>query len=467
MADGAQFWWERGTAKNNLRQVQGRPYGEVIEVVAGAVRYPDKISISLDGGPGYTCSHNHPRITITEERSKEALVFEGKTTAEFEAKSRELLPVLSNPTGLQLLSFFYFPDGTSNTYVVEVEACGCRSTAGDGVGRSRHEVLARPIDLYKLSLSLPALKKTTYEKSAGISDRLSLVTAEERTVEKGLGWSESDREKTTTKKASEKHLLSPKQITAPQVEQDDVHPLVEAARSFKFERDGEDIKGTEAIGEFIYTLIEAEKQLKEISDFIRDFQPQVGWKFVYELELFKGELSCEWGFKEWEDHTVYRWWALEVAMTLIAFKAEVRFGAGFRVCGCTIECFVFGNFSIDAKLGLSAEASPEDPKPFESVISSESKGELGLRSRLGGDWAHAEGKLVVSMKFTAKVQLSTKEPLHIDWRIDYGGIYCHVVGHVKWVGAIDRKWKVAEEKKPLTYGSIPARDKPSPPATAG
>ena len=66
------------------------------------------------------------------------------------------------------------------------------------------------------------------------------------------------------------------------------------------------------------------KQIEEIMKFIKDFQPGIGWKFVFEVEFFSGELAYEFGFKEREDHTGYRYWKIEVGMTLFALKLQLQ-----------------------------------------------------------------------------------------------------------------------------------------------
>ncbi len=480
----ARFWREGGTDRNNLpAPAAGRARTSVIEVVSSHVdRGADDISITLEGGPGYTCGRNHPKVTIVDS-ARQQQVFEGQTRVSFKAKCRALPPPpqsLTNP--FQLINYYFFPDQVLNLYTIDIEACGLLRDGRTGFGRSRHQVRAYPSDTYKLSLSIPSLKKTTHERgrqrrSDGTVEDSRSTTRTDRLRGETETSSRSESSSAGRLSTSETYSVATRQgglsetrrasldannnlSSSTSIEHVDpvAHPAREAAATFKFERNGADIKGSTTIGELINAIVNVQNEIQSVMNFIRDFQPQAGWKFVFELELFKGELSYEWGYKEWEDHTAFEWWKFEVSMTLFSLMLELRFGAELKVAGVGITVLVFGNTSIDAKVSANKEATPTSSAPWELAVSSEPKGELGIRSALGADWVKAEGKLTCGFPFRATCKCSTDEPFHIDWQLDFTGVKAVVVGSVKFVGAIEREWTVIEPRKKWKTGRFPSGD---------
>lgn len=448
----ARFWRANGNDLDNLPAPRaGRAYTKVIEVIASdEERKADDISIALEGGPGYTCGSSHPKITV-RDLARNQRVFEGQTSATFKAVCRALPPppdAYTNP--FRLILYYFFPTQAQNVYTIDVESCGRLDDGSYGFGRSQQKVRAYPSDKYKLKLEIPALKKKTFERGAAVlEDGTAVDTRETSSTSGGQTTSTSEKLAVGANKVSYEYEKKVAPI-------DD--PVREAAASFSITRDGKDLKGTNTLGQFINTLVNLQNTIQSMMNFIRDFQPQVGWKFVFELELFKGELEYEWGYKEWEDHTVYEWWKFGISMTLFALMLELRFGADFKVCGFGITVVVFGKVEIDAKVAAEKEASPADSKPWELVVASEPKGALGIRSALGADWVKAEGKLTVGLKFEAKCKCSTKEPFHIDWQLDREPVKAVIVGSVKWVGSIERSWTLVDGREAWQQGRFPGAD---------
>lgn len=482
----ARFWRDGGLDKDNLpAPTGGRARTKVIEVVGSHLdRGADEISVELRGGPGYGCARNHPKIRIVDS-TREEQVFEGQTKVTFKAKCRELPPppgALANP--FALVTYHFFPDQVLNLYTIDVESCGVLADGSYGFGRTQQKVRVYPKDRYKLSISIPALSKRSYERgrakgedgtvtdsrSSSSSSRNPLTGETESTtrsesvsskmIETSESYSFATR-KGGLKETSKSSLDADNNLTSSRTLEhvDPVdHPATTVGATLKLEREGEDIKGAASLGELINAIVNIQNEVQSIMNFIRDFQPQVGWKFVFEMELFKGDLAFEWGYREWEDHTVYRYWKLDVGMTLFALSLELRFGAELKVCGVGVTALIFGNVSIDAKVSASKESSPADPSPWELAVKSKPKGELGIRSALGADWVKAEGKLGCEFEFGATCKCSTEEPFHIDWGLDFHGVKANVTGSVKFVGSIEREWTLIDPKKNWKRGRFPGGD---------
>lgn len=480
----ATFWREGGVDRTDLPPPpsgSNRAYTKVIEVVASDVeRGADDITIQLQGGPGYTCSRNHPKVTIVDSQQQRQ-VFEGQTSVTFKAVCRALPPPPeTRESPIALMLYYFFPQQGMNMYRVDVESCGVLRDGSYGFGRTQQQIRVYPKDTYKLALEIPALKKKSFERSRQTLNDGTVIDSREST-RSSLSESETTSHEEST--SSSKLTVSDsyeyrtrggglKETTESTLDANNhletgtslkkVHPIDnparEAAASFSFTRNGSDIKGASTIGQFINALVNIENQIASVMNFIKEFQPQVGWKFVFEMELFKGELSYEWGYKEWEDHTVYPWWKFEIGMTLFALSLELSFGAQLKVAGVGITAVIFGKTSVDAKVSASKEASPDDPAPWELAVSSEPTGELGIRAALGDGWVKAEGKLTCGFPFEAKCECSTREPFHIDWKLEFTGVKANVVGSVKFIGSIQRSWTVVEERKNWKTGRFPGGD---------
>ncbi|MCA9639216.1 MAG: hypothetical protein KC492_00945 [Myxococcales bacterium] len=443
----------------------------------------DDITIELAGGPGYTCGHAHPHIDILDQATGKWEHHQGETNVTFKAKCKKLPPPPSayqNP--LSLIRYYFFPQQVLNNYRVDIESCGLKDDMSRGFGRLTQTIDVFPSDTYKISLSIPSLKKLSYTKSKaqllGDKKGTTLSSTETENSSPLLRKSETtsssesssgdkiETEKTyavkegrdglqeTVKESLDKDNNYSSSTELKKVDPVD-HPVRDMAASFTFERNGKDVKGSETIGQFINALVNIQNEIQSVMNFINDFQPQVGWKFIFELELFKGDLSYEWGFKEWEDQSVYKWWKFEIGMTLFAVKLEVSFGASFKVAGVGITAVIFGNVSVDCRISASKEASPDKPEPWQSKLAAEPKGELGIRSALGADWVKAEGKLTCGFPFEAVCVASNDEPFHIDWKLEFTGVKAVVTGHVKFVGSISKEWTVMQPKKNWKTGKFP------------
>ncbi|MFK7991862.1 MAG: hypothetical protein AB8I08_37945 [Sandaracinaceae bacterium] len=477
----ARFWKEGSLTQDNLPAPTGNYSPTKVLSVTGndAERAADDITVKLEGGPGYGCSRNHPKITI-KDKTGWSEVHKGETTVKFKAKTRrlEVPPAVALGAPWAVVLFHYFPDLT-NTYTLDVESCG-RLDAGEyGFGRSQHQVKCYSDDRYALKVAIPPMKKTSFERARmkhpdgtlAVSRKLESESftkgekvSESRTEKSGPGGYESVDSyeyKTRDGALSEKvTTVTGEGQTREDGEGDGLDGVGKAiVKGISFTRNGADIEEAAKLGEIINTIADLKKTVQSIADFIKDFQPQVGWKFTFEMELFAGELAAEWGYKEWVDHTVYSAWKFQVEMTLFMLKLEVSFGASLKVWRWEITALIFGNVKVEAKLGASYESTPNSSKPFEVGVEGGPQGELGIRAVLGDSWVKCEGKLTVGIKFEAKAKMSSSDPFHIDWALHGEGVKAKVKASLKWVGSYERTWKLVEPRKNWKKGTFPAAKK--------
>ncbi len=478
-----EFWRDgAGTDLHNLKPPAGGGVASrIIELVADFTdKGADEVTIALTGGPGYACSRNHPKITVASQVGTPE-IFEGKTTAKFKAKSRALLGVgMLSRSPFSVIAFFFFRDAEINRYTVDVQACGVRAGGATGFGRSQVVLKAYPSDEYQLSITIPSLKKASLERKATayrdklVFERKNETTrglAGEQTVDgrkvtvSGSGVEVEDEYSFATRdgKLSETTTTDhgwgfgdPSKSTKFDESKEGVDGLVkEIGASLKLKRNGKELEEAAELGKMVKTIFEIEKEVKSIKDFIQNFAPSVGFKFALDIEVFKGELKLDWGYKEWKDHTVYRWWKFSIEMTLIEIALELKFGIEFKIWRFGIELCVYGKLTLDCKVSGEKESTPDDSSPWEVGVSSEPKGELGIRAALGPDAISIGGKVEAGFAFHAKCKVTTEEPFRVDWAMDRKATVAKVEGKIKWIGSFEREVVLISEKKNVKKGYFP------------
>ena len=197
-----------------------------------------------------------------------------------------------------------------------------------------------------------------------------------------------------------------------------------------------------------------QNQIQSVMNFIKDFQPQVGWKFGFTIGFFTGDLSLEWGAKEAKDHTVFRWWKFEASMTLVSLELDASFGIDFRVWKVfTVSALIFGKISGEAKLESAAEATPEKPS-WETKVTAGLNGELGIKAALGADWVAAKGKFELGFPFEATPNIHEQDGFGIDWKLEFSGLSAKLEGHIKFAGSFSKTIDIMP-KRTLGSGRFP------------
>ncbi|MFK7985132.1 MAG: hypothetical protein AB8I08_03800 [Sandaracinaceae bacterium] len=500
-----RFWKEAGSDKNNLPTPRPERAGtKELEVVAGYKdEDADEITIELEGGPGYHCGKSHPHVKVTKAG---AVVLEkrGETAVKFKALAPDATSGNSGNEALdKYLKRFYFTNSKQNVYTVDIGACGRLPSGDPGHGRRQVKVRVYPKEVYKLSLSIPALSTSAStrgggmrlqeegdapdvralnrytENSSGSAWRGEAVTEgreEVRRVDGAgdvIGRSSTDtyglqtqdghlREDVERVIDADSNASDP--LDRPIVERAPMQTVPEQVRaSLTFSRDGEALPMDGQIGKLVNQLVNIKRTINSVANFIKDFQPQIGWKFVFSVELFAGNLDFEWAHKEWEDHTVYDWWKLSIGMTFFKVVFDLSFGISLKARWSTVEIKVFGVVSVDAKANFNLD-SDVDGLHFEEPVTSEMKGELGIRAVLGNEWATAEGKITAGFDFAAQLKVSDG-PVRIDWQVDRKKVEPSIRASAWPFGSFERKWEWSPEEKKWMSGVFPGGDtqqKPTP-----
>jgi hypothetical protein len=431
-----------GLIRDNLpRPAKGsrRAFVPNIQVIAGEDdARADKLEVELTGGPGYGCSHSHPHVIVTDRATGKVTKHTGKTKVELKLKCKKIeLPAIAYMSPAAVIGYFFFSPKSTNRYVVEVSSCGVLDDKSPGFRKLSRQIDVYSSDKYKLSLSIPAVVNRKYENSATRARGAKWVAG------KDDGWSkQSDWDGKPATPGGKPPVRT---------------PIAKIGASISLTRNSEDVKATAKLGEIIQAFVNIQNEIQSVMNFIKNFQPQVGWKFGFSIGFFTGELAFEWAAKEAKDHTVFKWWKFEAALSLVTIELEASFGVDFEVWWFDVTTLFFGKVSGEAKLSASCEATPEKPE-WGTQVGVEIKGELGVKAALGADWVAANGKLELGFPFEASPKIDDKEGLQIDWKLGFNGLEAKVSGHIKFAGSFSRTWDIMD-KRTLGQGTFPSGQK--------
>jgi len=428
---------------------QGKPQGDHVkspnkkrpflpdrfEVIAD-----DEVTITVSGGPGYH-DGKHPMMTLTPPAAigGAPVVVHGQTSHEFKVAYTKgwFEQRLKAGSGLGFggaLKQLFFPEPL--VYALRVEACGARKQ-GATFGALAQSIHAYPGDIFKISLTLPSLKKVEKQSFSG-KEGASRVVESSQTVSGFQGNSHTKGDELRTGGPTQSYSVKEKVVDRHGgVEQnqkvtqgsdgkltytDDYKEAkagdgaaLATAKSVKITRENGDITNSFKIAEFIDFIANLRAKCMDVVDFIRavaDKSPKIGWSLSYTLELLSGSLEYSWGYKEWpKDHTVYRYWKIEASLTVISCKLELAFGAQLLKA----KAQVYGQLSADLKVKASKEADPDAVGLAASVSATLTPGgEIGVRGALG-DWIEVVGKVTAAFEGSTKIDLS---PFKWTFKID-------------------------------------------------
>ncbi len=415
----------------NKRTIPAKPFVPNIQVIAGPDdAEADTVKIELSGGPGYGCSKTHPHVVITDRSTGEKQKHHGKTKVELKAKCKKIeLPVFAYMSPAAVLAYFWFSPKTTNRYMIEVASCGVLADQSPGFRKLSRQLDVFPNDTYKFSFSIPTVVNRTYTNSA----TRALKPKAEWVDGKDDGWDKKSA-------YNQGHPIR--------------DPVVETGESIELTRNGENLEATASLGKIVKAIVNVQNEIQSVMNFIKEFQPQVGWKFLFTVGFFKGDLALEWGAKEASDHTVFRWWKLEADLTLLSLELELSFGIDFRIWKIfSVTAVIFGKASGEAKLNLTEEAKP-DESDWSVKIATDIKVALGIKTALGADWVAAEGKLEIGYPFEASPNIHDQGGFGIDWKLEFSGLKAEVKGQLKFAGSFTKTIDIMP-KRTLGSGRFP------------
>ncbi|MCY1061593.1 hypothetical protein [Nannocystis sp. SCPEA4] len=416
-----------GQRSNNLVRSPNprRPFvTDRFEVVAG-----DKVTIAVSGGPGF--HPDHPAMTVTPPAvNGPPRVLRG-TSHEIEVDYepnwfRNRIADLDRLGFAAGLRQFFFPRHAA--WQLEIVGCGARPERF-AFGRFTHTIAVYPKDTFKLGLNFPSQRRIERADSRHY-DGLVNDTSRTRTESRGYART-SDSVTEVTRETPNSFLYRHSETSAnrngavtqtrtnatlngrdlPELERDSEGAaprgaVASTARSFTFTHNGQDWSQSFKVGEFIDFIGDLRRQIISLIEFFKALgrrMPRIGWSFTVELDFFSGSLEYEWGYKEWKkDHTVYPWYKVELALTIVQIKVEIALGA--ELLGAKAQ--IYGAITGEFKVTGTREAEPDANGPAATISAApQIGGEIGVRGALG-DWVEVVGRVNAGFEGKADVELA-------------------------------------------------------------
>lgn len=111
----------------------------------------------------------------------------------------------------------------------------------------------------------------------------------------------------------------------------------------------------------IYGLLYVIRHWSDIWRALQEMVPSWGWGVTFDLGFLEGGLRIRWGWKEYEDWRVFRWWQMEINCNL--FRIMVELWAGFRARALFIKFEFVAFLRIAGILGVKASIERTGPSP--------------------------------------------------------------------------------------------------------
>jgi hypothetical protein len=462
----------KGLYRHDADVVRGGASSNLLIFDLVAAKHPggflDLIRMVIGGGPGYHCSKGHPHVVV--RNAGKVKIRKGlKNVVEYGRRAGRP-PSLSQSPWTILRQSFRPP---INIYAVHVIACGVRP-AGYPVRTLHFRVRVFPVDVYKIELSIPSAKKQAYAIGGGSEIRsakewktrgLRGQRYKERSVESSspLQGSSKSRVVRSTKSrdgrvAAVKVNRSWTNRAGRQLSQETTHSVdlnrqgdpssrqrgraqrgqapSEDRRPFSFTVNNGEVETSYAISQLLHDIVRFKQTIQSIKDFVNNFQPQVGWKFTWELEFLAGTLTAEWGYKEDIDHTVFLWWKLAAEITALSAMVEISFG--IDLFGVTLK--VYGRINGAVKLERSIEGTGKrDKTPAELVagVSGAITGRIAVVAQAGANWFKGEASVETSLK--PRFQIRFLPSFKVICRVAWSGIKAEMEFSSKSFGFVKKQ----------------------------
>ncbi len=235
-------------------------------------------------------------------------------------------------------------------YRISVDSCGVRNS-GTPVRSGHVDVLVYPYDQYTLTLTVPPIGRRSYSRSRSTT-RSGTTDTTARTGAGGVSTSESVERGRDGSVTTDRSLTAGSRTYRETERTDDLGggaslhtstPLmVEASDperpSLEIKKNGaaEDVSAN--ITAILRTLSSVERAVTAIRELLRNYVPQVGFRFEVSISFMQGSMAMSWGWKEHTNHQVYFAWVASITLWLFKIGMTLSFGisagpATIRVLG--------------------------------------------------------------------------------------------------------------------------------------
>ncbi len=477
----------KGLYRHDADVVRGGANSNLLIFDLVAAKHPggflDLIRMVIGGGPGYHCSKGHPHVVV--RNAGKTKVRKGlKNVVEY-GRRKGRPPSLNQSPWTVLRQSFRPP---INIYAVHVIACGVRP-AGYPVRTLHFRVRVFPADVYKIELAIPAAKKRAYAIGGGSEIRkasewktkgLRGQRYKEQSVESGspaAGRSRSTAVRRTRSRDGQQAAIAITQTrtrSGRQMSRATTHSLdfqrqgnayqvererqrteggPEDRRPFSFTVNNGEVETSYALSQLLNNIIQFKRTIQAIKDFVKNFQPQIGWKFTWELEFLAGTITAEWAYKEDIDHTVFLWGKLTAELTVLSAVVDISFGIELWAVTIKVGGRITGTVKFDDSIEFTGK---RDKTPAEIVrgISGAITGRIYISVVAGADTFRGEAYVETALK--PRFQIRFIPSFQMVCRVAWSGVTAEMELTSKAFGFKKKKsYEIMPGEEQLAYFAWP------------
>lgn len=178
---------------------------------------------------------------------------------------------------------------------------------------------------------------------------------------------------------------------------------------------------------------------------------QCGWRFTFSFDLFSGEVSGKWAWREWSDHRAWFTYAFTLALKIFTATADVNFGVGITVGALGITVTFSAVIGVTGDADFRLEGSLERPDPDSRIGASvKLKGSANLKvyiKAVAGSEDKASAEAALKLPFEAEgAPKVTRASFGVEFSAKIKPTVATLDCHVKFIGSFQREHEVLPEK---------------------
>ncbi len=216
-----------------------------------------------------------------------------------------------------------------------------------------------------------------------------------------------------------------------------------------------------AIGGLIGTVQEVTGVFNRFSG---NWVPAQGWGIHFKLAFLEGKLDYYWGWKEHTDNRVFRWFSLQVFLTLLKLKFSMDFALRKHILMVKFELIVSGSLSLESVIDKGFErVNPDDKFPdwIDKWDSTEGLADIGARIVLANEnTCRVNAAVKTGFLFKYRLSVGLQRRFGVQYEVHFKGLTLDVAFKVKCLK--EKRISVpiikgSEDDKPLTSGFFPQK----------
>ena len=216
-----------------------------------------------------------------------------------------------------------------------------------------------------------------------------------------------------------------------------------------------------ALGGLIGTMQEVSGVFNRFSG---NWVPAEGWGIHLKLAFLEGKLDYYWGWKEHTDTRVFRWFSLQVFLTLLKLKFSMDFALRKAILMVKFELIVSGSLSLESVIDKGFErVNPDDKFPdwIDKWDSTEGLADIGARIVLHNEnTCKVNAAVKTGFEFKYRLSVGMQRPFGVEYEIYFKGLTLDVAFKVKCLKEKRLEFAIIKgstDDNPLASGFFPQK----------